>query len=48
MKKLTAMSKLRVKGLILLYKQIKASVETEIINGLVPMMQKYIANPLSR
>ena len=45
--KLQELSQPKLQKLLDLYKQTKASVNDEVVKGLVPMMQKYITNPLS-
>jgi len=45
--KLQELSQPKLQKLLDLYKQTKASVNGEVVKGLVPMMQKYITNPLS-
>ena len=48
MKELIELSYPRIQKLLNFYSQIEASLEDEVVKGLVPMMQKYITNPLSR
>lgn len=48
MKELIELSHAKIQKLLDLYNQIKASLEHEVVKGLIPMMQKYIRNPLSR
>ena len=48
LKELVELSHPKIQKLLDLYNQIKASLEHEVVKGLIPMMQKYITNPLSR
>lgn len=48
LKKLEELSQPNVKNLLDYYKQTKEMVDIEVINGLIPMMQKYITDPLAR
>jgi len=45
--KLQELSRPKLQKLLDLYKQTKASINDDVVKGLVPMMQKYITNPLS-
>lgn len=45
--KLQELSRLKLQKLLDIYKQTKVSINDEVVKGLIPMMQKYITNPLS-
>lgn len=42
------LSRPRIQKLLDFYNQLRTLVDDEVVNGLIPMMQKYITNPLSR
>jgi hypothetical protein len=48
LEKLWKMSQPDIQKLLVYYKQTKEMLEKEVVNGLIPMMQKYVTDPLAR